>query len=200
MLSTRIRQGLIAFWTIVCGFMAIPLLLLGFRRAGFYVAKQLWSPALRKIVGAQVTVLGREHIDQSQPYIYILNHQSNYDIPLALEFIEQPFVFIMKEELRKVFIIGRSCEAYNMVFIDRSDKERAKASIKEAQARVRDGQSVLIYPEGGRKSGEYVHPFKKGAALSGGQQQRVAIARSLCMERIKFGEVDVRPLSLAMYI
>jgi 1-acyl-sn-glycerol-3-phosphate acyltransferase len=90
------------------------------------------------------------------------NHESNLDPPALLEAIPVPVVFLAKEELKWVPLVGWVCMAAGIIFIDRGRSRRALASIKRAAREIRNGRSVLLFPEGTRTRTGLMGPFKKG--------------------------------------
>lgn len=110
-----------------------------------------------------VKVSGNENIDDSQSYVIVSNHQSQYDIFVLYGWLKVDFKWVMKQELRKVPGIGIGCEKVGHIFIDRSDHERALASLNEAKKKIVNGTSVIFFPEGTRSRDGVMKPFKKGA-------------------------------------
>ena len=61
--------------------------------------------------------------------------------------------------------MGWVAMAAGTIFIDRSNSERAMKSLRTAIMEVRNGKSVIIFPEGTRtRTGELL-PFKKGGFI-----------------------------------
>jgi 1-acyl-sn-glycerol-3-phosphate acyltransferase len=110
-----------------------------------------------------VTVLGRENVDPAQSYVIVSNHQSQFDIFVLYGWLDIDFKWVMKQELRKVPVIGIACERLGHIYVDRTNREAALASINAAKQRVVDGTSVLFFPEGTRSRDRRMRPFKKGA-------------------------------------
>jgi 1-acyl-sn-glycerol-3-phosphate acyltransferase len=71
----------------------------------------------------------------------------------------------MKEELRKAPGLGWYCSAGGHVFIDRSDREKAIASLKAAKPLLDGGVSVVFFPEGTRSPDGRMRDFKKGGFM-----------------------------------
>lgn len=110
-----------------------------------------------------VTVIGRENVDPQQSYVIVSNHQSQFDIFVLYGWLDIDFKWVMKQELRKVPVIGIACERLGHIYVDRSNREAALASIDGAKQRIVDGTSVLFFPEGTRSRDKLMRPFKKGA-------------------------------------
>ncbi|PQP34126.1 1-acyl-sn-glycerol-3-phosphate acyltransferase, partial [Desulfobacteraceae bacterium SEEP-SAG9] len=110
----------------------------------------------------KVTVKGFSNLDPSRSYIFMSNHQSNFDIPVLLAFLKVQFRWLAKAELFKIPIFGRGMRGAGYISIDRSNRRSAIESLKEAARTISNGASVLIFPEGTRSHDGNISPFKKG--------------------------------------
>ncbi|MCB2170629.1 MAG: 1-acyl-sn-glycerol-3-phosphate acyltransferase [Deltaproteobacteria bacterium] len=111
----------------------------------------------------RVTVRGRRNVDPRQSYVIVSNHQSQFDIFVLYGWLDIDFKWVMKQELRKVPALGIACERLGHIYVDRSNREAALASINAAKQRIVDGTSVLFFPEGTRSRDNRMRSFKKGA-------------------------------------
>jgi 1-acyl-sn-glycerol-3-phosphate acyltransferase len=111
----------------------------------------------------RVQVEGREHIDPTQSYVLVSNHQSQYDIFVLYGWLGVDFKWVMKKELRNVLGIGVACERLGHIYIDRSNRAAAVATLERAKNTITDGTSVVFFPEGTRSRSGKLKPFKKGA-------------------------------------
>jgi len=110
-----------------------------------------------------VEVTGREHIDKNTSYVIIPNHQSYYDVLLMYGWIGIDFKWVMKQELRKVPGLGIACEKIGHIFLDRTNKKGALETLNKTKAKLINGTSVIIFPEGTRSKTGQLNPFKRGA-------------------------------------
>ncbi len=122
-----------------------------------------WGRFNARVASMSVTVLGRENIRPGQSYVICANHQSHFDIFLLYGWLGLDFKWVMKQELRKIPFLGHACEQLGHIFIDRSNHEKAVASINAAKAKITGGKAVLFFPEGTRSKDGRLGPFKKGA-------------------------------------
>lgn len=122
---------------------------------------QKWASGIMKRTGSDVTVSGLEQLPEG-PVLFVSNHEGNFDIPVLLSTIPKPFGFISKEEVRKFPIIPSYMEEMNCVFLDRTDRRSAFKSITDTIEKLREGHSVLIFPEGTRSKGQGLKEFKAG--------------------------------------
>jgi 1-acyl-sn-glycerol-3-phosphate acyltransferase len=161
-----IRTSYIALWvvlsTIVLGVIAI--IISFFTRTGnlVHIIARIWGKGILFVSGINVTVYGLDNIDPSRSYIYMSNHQSNFDIPVLLACLPVQFRWLAKAELFKIPLFGRSMRAAGYVKIDRFNRESAFQSINEAAAKMQIGVSVMIFPEGTRSRDGKIRAFKKG--------------------------------------
>jgi 1-acyl-sn-glycerol-3-phosphate acyltransferase len=123
---------------------------------------RLWARSILFGSRVNVTVKGLKHISPAQSYIYMSNHQSNFDIPVLLGCLPVQFRWLAKAELFKIPVFGRSMRVCGYISIDRSDRQSAIRSLKLAAEAIRGGVSVMIFPEGTRSRDGAIRPFKKG--------------------------------------
>jgi 1-acyl-sn-glycerol-3-phosphate acyltransferase len=121
-----------------------------------------WGWIQLKATGTRVILKNREIVNPKETYVYMANHQSWFDIFVLLAYIPGQFRWLAKEELYKIPIVGQAMRLIGYIPIDRSNKAKAFESIAEAARRVREGVSVMIFPEGTRSSNGVLQPFKKG--------------------------------------
>src|SRR5690554_2100474 len=154
----------LAVWTAFWITAALVVLLLTFRRdLPLHMARTCWAPGLLWVGGARVEVEGGEGIDWSKPHIFLMNHQSAIDIPVAFTVLKTPLRFVAKRVLASVPFLGWYMWATGMIFVDRERSTRAVQSLQRAGERIRAGASILAYPEGTRSRNGRIQPFKKGA-------------------------------------
>lgn len=135
-------------------------------RVGIFIHKNIavpWSKILLKVSGVKVHVKGLENIQKDKQYIFATNHQSYFDILALLATIPVPFAFIMKEELMEIPLFGKAMEKAGYVGISREDPRKAILGMKRAEEKVREGFSLVIFPEGTRSLDGSLGEFKRGA-------------------------------------
>ncbi|NIQ38102.1 MAG: 1-acylglycerol-3-phosphate O-acyltransferase [Proteobacteria bacterium] len=121
-----------------------------------------WGWLITRSSGVHVVLSGVDHIDRGRPYILMANHQGAFDIFALLAYLPIHFKWLAKEELFRIPIFGWAMGAAGYISIDRRGKKKALESIENAVTKIREGASVLIFPEGTRSPDGKIHPFKKG--------------------------------------
>lgn len=126
-----------------------------------YIGK-FWARMNLFFSGVLVSVEGGEHIDREKSYIIMSNHQSHYDVLALIAYMPLQLRWVMKLELREVPIFGFCCEKMGHIYIDRGHSEKAHESLEIAGEKIRNGASVVFFPEGTRSHNGELLPFKKG--------------------------------------
>jgi 1-acyl-sn-glycerol-3-phosphate acyltransferase len=163
MIRFLLLNAFIAVHTIIfCmwGFLLIPFDKDG-RRIHF-LASVPWAKVILKFSGISVTPSGQENVNPNVSRIYMTNHQSYFDIFALLAHLPVDFKFIMKEELMRIPILGPAMRRAGYLGIERNDPRKALQSMKAAAEKIREGNSVVIFPEGTRSEDGTLQTFKRG--------------------------------------
>ena len=115
-----------------------------------------------RLSGMEIRVSGREHLDPAQSYVFIVNHRSYLDTATLFAYTGRRIGIIAKKELLKVPILGFGMGFVNILAIDRSNRERAIATMRAATERILKGISMGVFAEGTRARPGQLLPFKKG--------------------------------------
>lgn len=153
----------LAVSTLFFGTMAV--LLSPFSKRVSFHAGTVWAWLLCRLNFMWVTVKGRQHIKKGQSYVIMSNHQSHFDVLAFYGHWGGQFRWVIKQELRKVPGLGWGCDSMGHIFIDRSNRERAIASLEAARPILMGGVSVMFFPEGTRSRDGRLHAFKKGGFM-----------------------------------
>jgi 1-acyl-sn-glycerol-3-phosphate acyltransferase len=149
----------------VTAFMAVMVILLSFIKAGgdtTHKVGKIWAKCILGISKIKVTIKGYSNLKPGMSYIYMPNHTSNIDIPVLQASIPVQFRWLAKAELFKIPIFGHAMKSAGYISIDRSDRRSAINSLNRATKIIRNGVSVIIFPEGTRSRTHNIQPFKKG--------------------------------------
>ncbi len=145
------------------------ILLLGFfdrRKRVVGAMPRWWSKWLLWSANLEYSVSGLENLDPRSKYVFVGNHESAFDIPVAVACLPRNIVFLAKKELFRIPIFGWCMYAAGMVRVDRQNREKAGLSVDRAVTHLkRTCSSVLVYPEGTRSHTGDLSRFKKGSFL-----------------------------------
>lgn len=145
---------------------SVPVLLFSFfdphaERSAQFI--RLWARSVLRVCGITIRVRGRERLDLTRAYLFMANHQSNFDIPILMAAFEAFQVrWVSKREVRKVPVIGLCLVRTHQVLVDRESPTQAIAVIRQVRSLLAAGISVIFFPEGTRTRDGRLQAFKPG--------------------------------------
>jgi 1-acyl-sn-glycerol-3-phosphate acyltransferase len=146
---------------------AVSGLCLGDKRRGFWIAAPTYIRLMAWGFGIERKLEGWDALPEAirggAPAIFYANHASLLDPPLIVSTLPSRPVFVAKQELRWVPVLGWAIWLAGFILINRRHQKQAYASLGDAALQIRSGQSVAIFPEGTRSKDGEVLPFKRGS-------------------------------------
>lgn len=164
-LRSRAFDAAWILWTLILG-AAIPLLwVAGNPPRSVRRVTRLWSRGtlwlLSAIVGLRYAVERRRQLPCA-PFLLVCNHQSTWETVAALHLFPEVAI-VAKRELLKIPILGWYLKHSGMIVIDRESGANAiREMIKQAAGAVRDGRSILVFPQGTRTPAGLAVTFRRG--------------------------------------
>lgn len=134
-------------------------------RVPLLMTHRYWAPGLTRIASRDFEVSGLDRVDFSRPHVFVANHQSMLDVPVLIRALPVPLLFVVKEELLKVPLLGAYLRALGMIFIPRQARRKSLDELSQSARRLAEGKSILIFPEGTRSTDGRIGAFKPGAFL-----------------------------------
>ena len=110
----------------------------------------------------EVRVSGLENIDYHKRYVVVSNHQSLADIVLMYK-TKMQFKWVAKDSLFKIPVLGWNMRLARHVRLRRGDFSSIKRAYREAGEWLRNGVSVVFFPEGTRSDNHEIGTFQNGA-------------------------------------
>lgn len=169
---------------------------------GSHLVGRLWARTLLFVSGVKVQVEGLDHINPKEAYVFAANHQSQFDIFTVLGHLPTQFRWLAKKELFRIPVLGAAMKGAGYIPIDRSNRKEAFKSIDMAAARVREGTSIMIFPEGTRSLDGKLQSFKKGGFHLAIKSQRpiVPVSISGAFSILPKKGFRVRPQLVKVYV
>lgn len=130
----------------------------------FGVAR-IWSRCLLTASAVRVAASYDPALEPGRSYVFLCNHQSLFDIPLLLTTCPGQVRMMAKRSLFLIPFFGWGLAAGGFIPIDRGDRSTARRSFAAAIARLREGTSILLFPEGSRSMTDALLPFERGGFL-----------------------------------
>jgi len=125
-----------------------------------------WGQRLMGLVGAEIVVSGNEHVEnlpKNRRVIVMCNHSSLYDVAVAAIALNTSFRFVAKKELYDIPVFGTAIRKAEFISIDRQNHEQALKDLELAKAKMLDGITLWMAPEGTRSEDGKLRKFKRGA-------------------------------------
>lgn len=121
-----------------------------------------WASHVLNKVGAKIDVEGKENI-KKETCVYVVNHQGFLDIPVLISALDESIGFIAKKEILKFKMMSYWMKEIHCIFMDRNNIRESMKAINEGIGNLKNGYSMVIFPEGTRSKGPKVGEFKKGS-------------------------------------
>lgn len=131
---------------------------------GYYPGK-MWARLIVYILLLPVKVKGRENLEPGCSYVFVSNHQGAFDIFIIYGFLNRNFKWMMKWQLRNIPLVGKACEAAKHIFVDKRGPRKIKETYGKAREVLREGMSLVVFPEGSRTFTGHMGKFRRGAFM-----------------------------------
>lgn len=100
--------------------------------------------------------------DINGPCVFVANHSSYLDIVVSYIAVPTYFVYMGKAEIDKAPLLRMFFKGMN-IYVDRKTRTGSYAAFQQAAEKLKNGESVFIYPEGTIESKGNLKLFKNGA-------------------------------------
>lgn len=177
----RILKILYTVWAV---FWFVSLFLILFPFFWLFLQKEAWKPKAHylnrlwgkiyfPIIGVPIRIKFEAPIDVNKTYVFCANHFSYIDIAVMGMVIQNYYAFVGKAALKKVPLFGYMFRKLH-IQVDRNDKKSRTTSLTRSLRALKNGRSIIIFPEGGIKTKHppQMHtPLKDGGFLMAISQQ-----------------------------
>jgi 1-acyl-sn-glycerol-3-phosphate acyltransferase len=126
-----------------------------------------WCRLILALSGCAVRLERTEHLTTpGGAVILAANHASYLDVVALLAALPPGFRFVAKRELIRAPLVGRVIQKVGHLTVERGQASRSVADAERITRALRDGQSVLVFPEGTFLRPPGILPFRLGAFKS----------------------------------
>jgi len=185
---------LIAVYTIVLGTASLVGSLVERRGRFAHGCARAWSWLILATTGVSVDVRGLERLNPARTYVFVSNHQSIYDIPVIFANLPYQLRIIAKESLGSFPFLGWHLRRSGHLLVDRRRPDRT-GILERWRALVKEGLSLIIFPEGTRSPDGRLAAFKAGSFLLAIEAKLPIVPVSVDGTRLVMhkGELTTRP-------
>jgi 1-acyl-sn-glycerol-3-phosphate acyltransferase len=132
-------------------------------REAILQAASPWSGGVLNHYGVALTVEGYENIPAG-PVLFVANHQGYADIVVFLAAMrEKQIGFVAKESLSGIPFFGKWIRRIRSIFLVQDNNREAVRVFQEGENLLREGFSLVIFPEGHRSMSDGMKSFRKGS-------------------------------------
>lgn len=128
-----------------------------------------WAAHALRALGISIVMddESRRNIEQWDCEIVVATHKSQLDsvVLWAIYPVRKALIFVAKQELFSIPVIGTGLKAAGAISIDRKRGKDALKLLQEITLQMGREKSLVLYPEGTRSEGRAPSAFKKGAFL-----------------------------------
>lgn len=116
---------------------------------------------LARVSPWRILISGLENIQTGRTYLIVSNHQSLADIPVIAH-LKIDTKWLAKAELFRVPLVGWMLRMSGDIPVSRSDRSKSAETLTQCAQYLRQGCSVVCFPEGSRSRDGQILPFAKG--------------------------------------
>jgi 1-acyl-sn-glycerol-3-phosphate acyltransferase len=124
---------------------------------------RIWCRAVLSLVGCRLRVEGVERLPAAGSVVFAANHSSYLDAVALFAAIPRDFRFVGKRELGGWPLVGAVIRRAGHLTVERADPSRSVADAERVSVALRDGTSLVFFPEGTFLLRPRLLPFRLGA-------------------------------------
>ena len=124
---------------------------------------------MRRLLGMPLRVEGVEHLDGAGPFVIVANHASYLDGFVLMSIIPGEACYVVKRELAGQFFARVLLKRLGAEFVERFEVQRGVEDTERLVQVVREGRSVVFFPEGTLTRMPGLRAFRMGAFLVAAQ-------------------------------
>jgi 1-acyl-sn-glycerol-3-phosphate acyltransferase len=153
----------ISVYTILLGIASLLSSLVERRGHIAHRCAQVWSRWILATTGVRVRLHGAPLAASAGSCVYVSNHQSIYDIPVVFATLPTQLRILAKASLGRIPFLGWHLHRAGHVLVDRANP--GPSVMRKMEDLVREGASLIVFPEGTRSDDGTLGRFKAGAFI-----------------------------------
>jgi 1-acyl-sn-glycerol-3-phosphate acyltransferase len=153
----------VSLYSVACGACSLASSVVDRRGDTAHWFARAWAWLILATTGVRVEAEGRERLTPGQSYVFVGNHNSYYDIPILFWWLPFQLRIIAKDSLGRFPIWGWHLSRTGHILVNR--RNPGSATLKRVSGLMRQGASLVVFPEGTRSLDGTVGRFKGGIFL-----------------------------------
>ncbi len=164
MLGNKIRgYTRLIFITLVTILTTLTVIVIGILPGNRYKmrlrVRRMWSRTFVWILNYKIEVRGKFPADRN--YLFVGNHRSSLDPFVCLAYLEANPV--SRADVRNYPFLGKGAELSGIIFVNKESRTSRSATKEAIYQALKEGKSVMIYPEGKTNALPLTATFQKGS-------------------------------------
>lgn len=152
----RAASILTGFFALTVPLMPVQAALVRLSPAGARRFPHWYHRQVCRLIGVRITVDGA--VAGDRPVLLVANHTSWLDIPVLSAVA--PVSFVAKKEVGRWPFVSSLARLQRTVFVDRERRSAVGETTNEIMARLKAGDTIVLFAEGTSSDGNRVLPFK----------------------------------------
>jgi 1-acyl-sn-glycerol-3-phosphate acyltransferase len=121
-----------------------------------------WCRLMLAASGCSLRLEGVDYLSAPGPLVLAANHGSYLDVVVLLAALPVPFRFVAKQELAAAPVVGSIIRKVGHLTVERGTSSRSVTDALRVTRALREGLSVLVFPEGTFVRAPGILPFRLG--------------------------------------
>jgi 1-acyl-sn-glycerol-3-phosphate acyltransferase len=151
----------LASYVLVAAAILVPVTWITKNIKPIYRAAQIGANSALWLAGIRLRMLHVERAFAPPTAVFVCNHVSNLDPPALFGHLPRIAV-VLKESLGRIPVLGYVMRLGGFIYVKRNDRESRRRAVEDSVARLRNGISLLVFPEGTRSPDGKLLPFHPG--------------------------------------
>jgi len=165
--ARKFSEILFGIWAMIAfAFFLLPTWFLAYvapSRASASRITQIGTRLFFRLLACRIRLRGLEHLRPEQNYVFVSNHTSFLDVVLFLAIMKRTYRFVSKIEVASWPFIGTFIRRREDFAFRREDPEQRLKQAAALEEVLRQGESLVIFPEGTFVAHEGLRAFQLGA-------------------------------------
>lgn len=142
-------------------------------------AVAFWARLILRLSGCHLDVRGIERLQKAEPAVVVVNHASYLDAVALMAALPRPFRFVVNHHAAGWPLVGLAIRKVRHLVVDRGRLADRRACALAMIDTLRQGTTVVVFPEGTFNRDGRLLPFQPGAFRVAAETGRPVVPMTL---------------------
>ncbi len=115
-----------------------------------------------RILRMKIDIKHLERFNPNKTYLITPNHQSNFDVIVLIETFKDLIIYVAKIAVSNFFIVKDYMVLFRCLYLNKDDLRGQIKVMQEVEEKLKQNESVIIFPEGKRSFSSEMDDFRPG--------------------------------------